>query len=99
MSSDAQPRLHDVALDDDDNIWVVTGNNSTSYAEGKSGLNKYDGKTGQLLMTVALVPGSCDPHGLVWHDKRLISCGAGNHPGWKPGESPHTGYIFSIDIA
>ena len=47
-----KPRLHDVAFDNEGNIWVVTGNNSTSYAEGKAGLNKYDGKTGQLLMTV-----------------------------------------------
>ena len=52
VSSEEKPRLHDVAFDNEGNIWVVTGNNSTSYAEGKAGLNKYDGKTGQLLMTV-----------------------------------------------
>ena len=61
-------------------------------------MNKYDGKTGQLLMTVELQPGSCDPHGLVWHDGRLVSCDAGIHPGWKGKESPHTGYIFSIEL-
>ena len=98
VSSAERPRLHDVAFDNEENIWVVTGNNSTSYADGKAGLNKYDGKTGQLLMTVELAPGSCDPHGLVWHDGRLISCDAGVHPGWKGMESPHTGYIFSIDL-
>jgi hypothetical protein len=98
VSSVERPRLHDVAFDNEGNIWVVTGNNSTSYAEGKAGLNKYDGKTGQLLMTVELAPGSCDPHGLVCHDGRLISCDAGIHPGWKGKESPHTGYIFSIEI-
>jgi hypothetical protein len=98
VSSAERPRLHDVAFDNDGHIWVVTGNSSTSYAEGKGGLNKYDGKTGQLLLTVELAPGSCDPHGLVWHDGRLISCDAGIHPGWKGNESPHTGYIFSIDI-
>ena len=54
VSSEERPRLHDVAFDNEGNIWVVTGNNSTSYAEGKAGLNKYDGKTGQLLMTVEL---------------------------------------------
>jgi hypothetical protein len=97
-SSEEKPRLHDVAFDNEGNIWVVTGNNSTSYAEGKAGLNKYDGKTGQLLMTVEFAPGSCDPHGLDWHDGRLISCDAGIHPGWKGLESPHSGYIFSIDI-
>ena len=98
VSSEERPRLHDVAFDDEGHIWVVTGNNSTSYAEGKAGLNKYDGKTGQLLMTVELQAESCDPHGLVWHEGRLISCDAGIHPGWKGLESPHSGYIFSIEI-
>jgi hypothetical protein len=98
VSSQERPRLHDVDFDNEGNIWVVTGNNSTTYAEGKPALLKYDGKTGQHLMTVELAPGSCDPHGLVWHEGRLISCDAGIHPGWKGMESPHTGYIFSIDI-
>ena len=99
VSSPERPRLHDVAFDNEGHIWVVTGNNSARYEESKAGLNKYDGKTGALLMTVEFAPGSCDPHGLVWHDGRLISCDAGIHPGWKGNESPHTGYIFSIDIA
>jgi hypothetical protein len=98
VSSDEKPRLHDVAFDNQGHIWVVTGNNSSSYAEGKAGLNKYDGKTGDLVMTVDFPPGSCDPHGLVWHDGRLVSCDAGIHPGWKANESPHAGYIFSIDV-
>ena len=98
VSSEEKPRLHDAAFDNEGHLWVVTGNNSTSYGEGKAGLNKYDGKTGQLLMTVDFQPGSCDPHGLVWHDGRLISCDAGIHPGWKGLESPHSGYIFSIEI-
>ena len=98
VSSAEKPRLHDAAFDNDGHIWVVTGNSSTSYAEGRAGLNKYDGKTGQLLMTVDFQPGSCDPHGLVWHDGRLISCDAGIHPGWKGVESPSSGYIFSIEI-
>ena len=97
-SSEEKPRLHDVCFDNEGNIWVVTGNNSTAYTEGKAGLNKYDGKTGQLLMTAEFAPGSCDPHGLDWHDGRLVSCDAGIHPGWKGLESPHSGYIFSIEI-
>jgi hypothetical protein len=97
-SSEEKPRLHDVCFDNEGNIWVVTGNNSTSYADGKAGLNKYDGKTGQLVMTVDFAPGSCDPHGLDWHDGKLISCDAGIHPGWKGLESPTSGYIFSIEI-
>jgi len=98
ISSEERPRLHDVAFDNEDNIWVVNGNNSTSYADGKMAINKYDGRSGQHLMTVELAPGSCDPHGLVWHEGRLISCDAGIHPGWKGLESPHSGYIFSIEI-
>jgi streptogramin lyase len=98
VSSDERPRLHDVAFDNEGSIWVVNGNNSTTYAEGRMGVNKYDPKTGQLLMTVLLEPGSCDPHGLVWHEGKLISCDAGIHPGWKANESPHSGYIFSIDL-
>ena len=98
VSSEEKPRLHDAAFDNEGNIWVVTGNSSTSYAEGKAGLNKDDGKNGQLLMTADFEPGSCDPHGLAWHDGRLISCDAGIHPGWKGMESPSTGYIFSIEI-
>jgi hypothetical protein len=98
VSSEDKPRLHDAAFDNEGNVWVVTGNNSSSYAEGNAGLSKYDGKTGQLLMTVGFQPGSCDPHGLAWHDGRLISCDAGIHPGWKGLESPSSGYIFSIEI-
>lgn len=99
VQSDEKPRLHDVAFDDDGNIWVVTGNNSSSYAEFKPGLNKYDGRTGQLLMTVEFAPGSSDPHGLVWHDGRLVSSDAGLHPGWQGLQSPTAGSIFSIDIS
>ena len=97
-SSEEKPRLHDVCFDNEGNIWVVTGNNSRSYAEAQPGLNKYDGKTGQLLMTVDFAPGSCDPHGLDWHDGHLVSCDAGIHPGWKANESPNSGYIFSIEL-
>jgi streptogramin lyase len=98
VNSAEKPRLHDVAFDEAGDIWVVTGNNSTSYAQGKAGLNKYDGKTGELVMSVDFVSGSCDPHGLVWHAGRLISCDAGVHPGWPALDSPHSGYIFQIEI-
>ena len=98
VSSEEKPRLHDVAFDDDGNIWVVTGNNSTAYSEYRPGLNKYDGKTGQLVMTVDFAPGSSDPHGLVWHDGHLVSSDAGLHPGWQGLQSPTAGSIFRIDI-
>jgi hypothetical protein len=76
----------------------VTRNNLIDAINVDAGLNKYDGKTGQLLMTVEFQPESCDPHGLVWHDGRLVSCDAGIHPGWRGKERPHTGDIFSIEI-
>ena len=98
VASEDKPRLHDVAFDDDGNIWVVTGTNSTGYKEFQSGLSKFDGKTGQLLMTVDFAPGSSDPHGLVWHNGRLVSCDAGLHPGWTGTESPTAGAIFSIEL-
>jgi hypothetical protein len=98
VSSDEKPRLHDVAFDDEGNIWVVTGNNSNSYSENRAGLNKYDGRTGQLVMTVDFAPGSSDPHGLAWHDGRLVSCDAGLHPGWQGSQGPTAGQIFSIEI-
>jgi hypothetical protein len=87
-----------VAFDDEGHIWVVTGSNSPSYTDGKAGLNRYEGTTSRLMLTVDFALGSCDPHGLGWHDGRLIRCDAGIHPGWKGMESPHTGYIFSIEI-
>jgi hypothetical protein len=98
VASEDKPRLHDVAFDDEGNIWVVTGTNSTSYKNAQPGLSKYDGNTGQLLLTVDFAPGSSDPHGLVWHNGRLVSCDAGLHPGWTGTESPTAGYIFSIEI-
>ena len=94
VSSEEKPRLHDVAFDNEGNIWVVTGNNSTSYAEGKAGLNKYDGKTGQLLMTVEFAPGSCDPHGLAWHDGRPHQLRCRHPPGMEgPGEPAQRLYL------
>jgi hypothetical protein len=91
-------RWHDMTFDADGNIWQVNGNASKSYAEGKPGLIKYDGKTGQVLELVDLVPGSCDPHGLEYHNGQLISCDAGVHPGWKDMDSPSSGWIFRIDL-
>ena len=99
VQSDERPRLHDVAFDDEGNIWVVTGTNSAGYAESQAGLNKYDGRNGQLLATVDFAPGSADPHGLVWHDGHLISCDAGLHPGWQGVQSPSAGSIFRIEIS
>jgi sugar lactone lactonase YvrE len=93
-----KPRWHDITFDKDGYMWQISGNSSTSYAEGKPGLIKYDPATGAVLETVEFAPGSCDPHGLEFHDGALISCDAGEHPGWPPDDSPTTGYIFRIDL-
>jgi hypothetical protein len=92
------PRWHDMTFDEDGAIWQVLGNDSTSFAEGKPSLVKYDAATGRVLETAEFLPGSADPHGLEWHDGALISCDAGYHPGWKDLDSPTSGAIFRIDF-
>ncbi len=99
FTSPDKPRTHDLTIDDKGDIWVVLGNDSKNYKEGRPGLVKYDGKTGAVLMTCDFAPGSADPHGLEWHDGALVSCDAGIHPGWPNGHSPHKGWIFRIDLA
>jgi hypothetical protein len=94
-----KPRWHDMTFDGDGNIWMVTGNDSKSYKEGRPGLVKYDGKTGAPIATYDFAPGSCDPHGLEFHNGTLVSCDAGIHPGWPNGDSPHAGWIFKIEMA
>jgi len=91
------PRFHDIAWDNGA-IWMITGNQSASFAEGRHGLVKYDATTGALLEEVEFVPGSADPHGLTMHDGHLVSCDAGIHPGWPNGNSPTAGSIFRIDF-
>ena len=93
-----QLRWHDITFDQDGYMWQVSGNDSTTVSEGKPGLIKYDGQTGQVLELVEFEAGTCDPHGLEYHDGHLISCDAGYHPGWKDMESPSSGWIFRIDI-
>ena len=105
-----RPRFHGIALDDGA-IWVVIGNDSKRYEEGRPGLAKLDATTGELLEIVEFLPGSCDPHGLTMRDGVFISCDAGEHPGWpvgtntveishsrSGGNSPYGGSIFRIDF-
>jgi len=98
IQSPEKPRLHDITFDDHGDLWIITGTNSTGPQDAHAGLSKYDGRTGQLVMTVDFEPGACDPHGLAWHDGRLVSCDAGIHPGWPDKASPTYGWIFSIEI-
>ena len=93
-----KPRWHDMTFDAEGNIWQVTGNDSKSYKEGKPGLVKYDGKTGAVMATYDFVPGSCDPHGLEFHNGTLISCDAGIHPGWPNYDSPTNVWVFTIEL-
>jgi hypothetical protein len=90
-------RYHDITWDNG-TIWQVVGNDSKSYREGRPGLVRYEASTGKVLETVDFVPGSSDPHGLVMHDGKLISCDAGIHPGWPNNDSPTAGWIFQIDF-
>jgi hypothetical protein len=91
------PRAHGIAWDNGA-IWLITGTDSTGYANGQAGLAKYDAATGALLETAEFVPDSCDPHGLVMYNGALYSCDAGVHPGWPLNDSPYQGYIFRIDF-
>jgi streptogramin lyase len=99
INSPEKPRSHDLTFDANGDIWLVTGNDSRNYKEGKPGLTKYDGKTGQVIGMYDFLPGSADPHGLEFHNGTLISCDAGIHPGWPNGDSPHAGWVFKIEPA
>lgn len=99
INSPDKPRSHDLTFDANGDIWLVTGNDSKNYKEGKPGLTKYDGKTGQVIGFYDFLPGSADPHGLEFHNGTLISCDAGIHPGWPNGDSPHAGWVFKIEPA
>jgi hypothetical protein len=90
-------RYHAIAWDNG-SIWQIVGNDSKRYSEGRPGLVRYEAATGKVLETVDFVPNSCDPHGLVMHDGKLISCDAGIHPGWPNNDSPTAGWIFQIDL-
>jgi hypothetical protein len=93
-------RFHGCAYDaSNDTMLVITGNNSTSYATGTPGIARLDGKTGNLVEVIDFAPNTCDPHGLTFHQGKLISCDAGLHPGWPLWDSPYAGAIFQINIA
>jgi hypothetical protein len=92
-----RPRYHGIAWDNG-TIWLITGNDSHSYAEGRPGLVRYEAATGKVLETADFAPGSCDPHGLAMHDGALVSCDAGIHPNWPVKDSPTAGWIFKIDL-
>ena len=96
--TDDTRRWHDMTFDEEGFLWLVTGNDSKGPETGKAGLAKYNATTGQCLEVVSFAPGSCDPHGLDFHNGKFVSCDAGHHPGWADQASKDTGWIFSIDI-
>ena len=61
-------------------------------------LARHDMSTGRVIETAEFLPGSCDPHGLAWHDGAFYGCDAGIHPGWENKDSPTAGWIFQIDF-
>jgi len=92
-------RFHDFTFDRDGTILVVIANEgSKNHTQNVAGLMRVDATTGRAIETITFAPGSCDPHGLAYHNGQLISCDAGYHPGWANLDSPSSGWIFSIDL-
>lgn len=92
-------RFHDFTFDRDGTILVVIANEgSKDHTQNVAGLMRVDATTGRAIETITFAPGSCDPHGLAYHNGQLISCDAGYHPGWANLDSPSSGWIFRIDL-
>ena len=92
-------RFHDFTFDKDGTILQVIANEkSKNYGENIAGLVRYDASNGKALETITFVPGSCDPHGLEYHNGVLVGCDAGFHPGWPNQSSPFSGWVFRIDL-
>ncbi len=90
-----------------DSMFMVSGDESKTYAEGGTNLIRYDLATGVIREIYDFAPGSCDPHGLMAHDGKLYGCDSGFHPGWKRHydvaglglrTSPTAGWIFTIEL-
>jgi len=93
-------RFHDFTFDKDGTMLIVVANEgSKNFGENVAGLMRVDPNTGRAIETITFAPGSCDPHGLAYHNGQLISCDAGYHPGWANYNSPSSGWVFRIDIA
>jgi len=92
-------RFHDFTFDKDGTMLIVVANEgSKNFGENIAGLMRVDPNSGRAIETITFAPGSCDPHGLAYHNGQLISCDAGYHPGWANLDSPSSGWIFRIDI-
>jgi hypothetical protein len=92
-------RFHDFTFDKDGTILVVIANEgSKDHSQNVAGLMRVDATSGRAIETITFQPGSCDPHGLAFHNGQMISCDAGYHPGWANYDSPSSGAIFRIDL-
>ena len=92
-------RFHDFTFDKDGTILVVIANEgSKDHTQNVAGLMRVDATSGRAIETITFALGSCDPHGLAYHNGQLISCDAGYHPGWANLNSPSSGWIFRIDL-
>jgi hypothetical protein len=92
-------RFHDFCFDKDGTmLQVIANDKSKNHTENVAGLVRMEAETGKPIETITFEPGSCDPHGLKFHNGVLLSCDAGYHPGWANYDSPSSGYIFRIDI-
>jgi hypothetical protein len=92
-------RFHDFTFDKDGTILQVIANEkSKNHTENVAGLVRIDATTGKALETITFVPGSCDPHGLEFHNGVLVGCDAGYHPGWANYDSPSSQWVFKIDL-
>ncbi len=90
-----------------DSMYMVSGGESRTYADGGFNLIRYDLATGVIREIYDFAPGSCDPHGLMAHEGKLYGCDSGFHPGWDRRydvaglgrrTSPTAGWIFSIEL-
>jgi hypothetical protein len=92
-------RFHDFTFDKDGTLLQVIANEgSKNHGENIAGLVRMEAETGKPLETIIFEPGSCDPHGLDFHNGQLIGCDAGYHPGWANYDSPSSQWVFRIDI-
>lgn len=91
-------RYHGIAIDNENTLWQVVGNNSKNFKEGTSALVRQDIATGKTLEVVDFVPGASDAHGLAFYNGKFYGCDAGIHPGWPNNDSPTAGWIFEIEF-
>ena len=92
-------RFHDFTFDKDGTILQVIANEkSKNHTENVAGLVRLNPEDGKAIETITFESGSCDPHGLAYHNGQLIACDAGYHPGWANYDSPSSQWVFRIDL-